>query len=247
MSATRPQLTINYRTAIKRTFVQALQSVFTANYVEPEFRSLPIYPDYAYQDTKYPLIMVRYHPQRNDNAGVGHVEHFPDSTGFPRPWGHRRFDGSIEFVCQAKSTLSRDILVDSVIEILAFGRLSSALTGFFTTVYGDPSAPYSLNAYLVQLHANTDLIQEGGDSQDIAPWRPEDTLIYEGSVIVPVFGGFYNMVPDGSPAPLVTAVDVVPYLFGETPPSDPAAWLYSFVYDEAGEVDAKAIISGHNS
>jgi hypothetical protein len=177
------------------------------------------------------------------------VEYFPDVTGAVRPWGHRRFNGSLEIVCQAKSTLSRDVLIDAVEEILAFGRLSSSLTGFFSTVYGEPDAPYStLN--LTQLHLNTDLIQEGDDTQSAAPWHPEDTLIFEGSLIIPVFGGFYNLAPMDSPAPFIQAVDVITYLEGQVPPSDPndpVSWVYGIEYFDSGIVVGNARILSHDS
>ena len=241
----RQRQTISYRTLVKTTLVQALREVFTSSYYDEAFRNLNVYTSFPLDKAKWPLILVDYHGRAVRAAGVGHVEMFKDNFGQFREWEHRRFQGTVEFTIITLSPLDRDILADSLIEILTMGRLDELLTRFFWTVYGEPSD--QKQSFLNQLALNTDEIHEGGDSEGPAPWQPEDVIVYQTSIMLDVFGGFYNLITTDA-LEFVWKVNMEPYPQGEIPVSityrPDVAWTPPFEYaDTDGYATGQAEIS----
>lgn len=248
--------TTSHRRLVVRTLVAALQSVFNGSYNrDRELINLRVTATYPLEKIDYPTVVVSYEPSRNINAGVGHEEWFEDANNILRKWNHRRFEGSITFDILALTPLDRDLLADAVEEVLTFGRLDSQLAAFFTTVYGDTSdsAPYVLQ--FTQLMLNTDEISGGGNSESLAPWAPEDQLVYETSLSLEVHGGFYNTNPSDQWGYVTNATadsypegdQDVSILFkpGSLPFPDPSvAWTNPFIFLDADEVTGTAVISG---
>ena len=195
MTPIRKQKGTQYKTLVKRTIVRALKAAFTERFEEAQFKNLRITPDFPMSKQDYPAIMIRYSGSSITNAGVGHEELFHDEANNLRVWYHRHFAGEIEFVCMAQSPLDRDVLVDAMTEILAFGWLDDIRSEFFDEIYGTVEDGSSFITMLNQLTLNTDVITPGGDSAGPAPWEPEDTLIYQDSLSVEASGGFYNGLP----------------------------------------------------
>jgi len=188
---------LRVRELVNSAFVLGLRAVYDANYRDWEFANLKISPQYPLKRIEYPAIVVNFSPGTIMNAGVGHSEVFDDPDGFTRIWGHRRFEGSIEFEMHALSPQDRDILADSLLEILAFGRLDDALIPFFYSVFRGSTDPNTDATLFNQLMLDTDRIEDGGNSASIAPWQPEDVLVYTTSYTCVLHGGFYNSLPTG--------------------------------------------------
>ena len=204
----------SYRRLVVRGIVNALKGVYDGGYYrERQLQNLKVTTQYPLVKVDYPAIVVEYAGQRILNAGVGHEEWFMDDQNILRKWNHRRFEGTLTFSCHALSPLDLDILVDSLVELLSFGRLDSSLSTFFTDIYGSPNDPVMLA--FSQLMLNVDEIQDGGvPSAQIAPWQPEDVLVYSTDISIVIHGGFYNTYPNQEWS-YVTAVKSEPYPQGE--------------------------------
>lgn len=235
-----------YRRLVTTTIIEALRSVFDESYNrEPQFRNLKVTQKYPLVKVDYPALVVEYEDKLIANAGVGHEEWFDDPDGIIRKWHHRRFEGTLTFTIYALSTIDRDLFADALVEVLSFGRLDAQLTQFFTRVYGDKTQPFSWATLFNQLMLNIDEIDGGGNNASVAPWQPEDVLVYTTSYSIDVHGGFYNTLLSDT-WPYLTAVNVDPYPQGDVsinqtfephPPVDPypnLEWLSPFeYYDEA--------------
>jgi hypothetical protein len=114
------------------------------------------------------------------------------------------------------SSVDRDVVRDALVEILAMWQVSAggqALTN--RLFWSNETTPYGLWHYAV---LNFDLITGYGEQATIAPWIPEDTMVYEVSYRVPIFGEFYSMTPAVlSPTGFITEVDVYPWIQGVDP------------------------------
>ena len=247
MAVLRTQAPVGYKTTINRTVVTALRSAFTDAYPEQDFQNLNVAVDYPLTEIEYPAIICRYQEYTIPNAGVGHREYFPDPYGNLREWNHRRYEGSMEFSIYALSTLDRDVLSDALIEIISFGTLNDLLNNFFITVYGAIGVNVGTLGLLHQISLNTDRITAMGESNSIAPWEPEDVLVYTNGYMVQCNGGFYNTPQTNAPLGLIQNVIMEPYIEGDDPPTDDDPsnqWSYVFNYDDAGVVQSTAVIGG---
>ena len=203
----------SYRRLVVRGLVGALREVYDANYSrERQLRDLKITTHYPLVRLDFPAVVIEYTGQRVINAGVGHEEWFMDGNDIMRKWNHRRFEGSLNFSCHALSPLDVDILADSVIEVLSFGRLDAQLGKFFTSIYGDKDDPVMLS--FTQIMLNVDIINDSGVSAQVAPWQPEDVLVYSSDINIEIHGGFYNTYPQDEWY-YVTDVNVQSYPQGE--------------------------------
>lgn len=203
----------SHRRLVTRTMVSALKSVFDANYPrEPQLRNLKVTTTFPLKKIDYPSVVVEYQPQRVVNAGVGHEEWFGDENLVMRKWNHSRFEGTVDLSVFTLSPLDRDLLADAVMEVIRFGRLDDALLPFFDTIYGGADDPVRL--MFSQIMLNADEIDFGGDSASLAPWSPEDLLVYETTLSTMIHGGFYNTKPVNTYG-YVTRASAEPYPQGE--------------------------------
>lgn len=226
----------SYRRLVVRGLIESFRSVYDANYNrERQLKDLKITPHYPLAKLDYPGVVIEYTGQRVLNSGVGHEEWFMDENEVVRKWNHRRFEGNLTFSCHALSPLDIDILADSVIEVLSFGRLDAQLGKFFTGIYGNKNDPVMLQ--FTQLMLNVDIINDSGVSAQIAPWQPEDVLVYSTEISIEIHGGFYNTYPQDEWY-YVTSVQTEPYPqgfvdvelpFGE---SEDEKWSNPFEYED---------------
>jgi hypothetical protein len=244
MAVLRTEVPVAYKTTINRTIVMALKEVFTASYPDGDFQNLNITTDYPLTEIEYPAIVVKYNEQRVLNAGVGHREYFEDPFGGLREWGHRRFEGNLEFTIYALSPLDRDVLSDALIEILSFGRLDPLQNNFFIRVYGAEGVDVGVLGLLHQISVNTDEIEAQGEANQIAPWQPEDVLVYTNGYTTECHGGFYNTVRDTDPLGFIQNSTIIPYLdFSLTRDLNPEnQWSLVFDYVDSGTVIGKGVI-----
>lgn len=228
----RQRFNLGYRQLVKTTLVNALRAVYD-EYYDEEFRGIKIATEFPLERISYPAIQVRYDGRGVFAAGVGHEEYFKDNNGVFRQWDHRRFEGTIEFVILTVSPLDRDMLSDSLTEILTMGRMDDLLQQFFWTVYGEPDDQQQ--SFASTIYLNTDQISDGGESVGPAPWGPEDVLIYQTSMQMDTHGSFYSLV-NTRDIGFVWQVTQEPYAEGDEPVSityrPDLAWTPATEYED---------------
>lgn len=233
-----------YRRMITEGFIDAFRDVFDNAYNrDQQLVDLRVTQTYPLQKIDYPTLVINYSDQRVSNVGVGHEEWFDDINGVYRKWYHSRFEGSLELELYALTPLDRDLLADAVVDVLRFGRLDPELTKFFTDIYGDPTAEVSFQ--VDQLVINTDEIMGRGNTSAIAPWAPEDQLVYSTAYSVEIQGGFYNTTITDT-YEFVSDVEVYEYPQGEVQviiPDTNEPFTNPFVYFERQLISGKGKIS----
>jgi len=197
----------SYRRLVYRNVIAAVKSVFDSGYDrETQLSQIKITQQYPLKKLDYPCVVIDFQDQRVLNAGVGHVEWFRDPLGAIRKWNHSRFEGMLNFNIHALSTLDRDILADAIVEMVRFGRLDDQLNRFYEIIYPEhtpPPPPTNPDTYwqdynyslFGQLMLDSDQLTGHGNSAQIAPWQPEDVLVYTTGYSVVLHGGYYNTNP----------------------------------------------------
>jgi len=184
--------------------IPGIRAAFDNDYDrEPQLRDLRVSADYPLRKIDYPAVVVEYSPQRVVSAGVGHEEWFTDPAGHFRRWKHSRFEGTLTLRALALSTLDRDILADALAELVRFGDLEPQLNRFYEVIYPTEQAlfddvadgeRYSWRLF-GQLMLDSDQLMAVGNSATVAPWQPEDVLVYSGGWSMNLHGGYYNSYP----------------------------------------------------
>lgn len=239
----------SHRRFIVSTLIEALRDVFSNSYNrDPQFQGLKITHTYPLKELDYPCIVVSYQNATVYNAGVGHEEWFTDADGIFRKWHHSRFEGSVNFEIMTLSPVDLDILADALTEVIRFGRLDAQLLKFFTTLYGNPTDPVAL--IFNQIMFNADEVTSSGNTASIAPWSPEDLMVYQTELSSEVHGGYYNVIPSEVWG-FVTRVIMDPY---NTSPFDVPVvldltddWTNPFIFVDESGATAKAVVSGTES
>jgi len=249
----------SHRRLVYRNVIAALRTAFDSLYDrDRQLVNLRITQQYPLQKIDYPSIVVEYQNRVVENAGVGHVEWFSDPLGRWRKWYHNRFEGTLNLRVYALSTLDRDIIADAIVELIRFGRLNQNLNRFFEIIYpeADNWGPqpdgswldYDYNMFS-QLMLDSDRLVSSGDSVMIAPWQPEDVLVYTTGYSVALHGGYYNTNPAENWS-RVTRIRIEAYAtdqFGVDlpfPGNFEVAWDPPFQFNDASVVAGKSIISG---
>lgn len=187
----RPEPAVQYKRLVKRTAVGALRTIFSPEYPDPQLKDLFISTTNPIKREDFPAIIIRFNENIVRNAGVGHEEVVENADQLDQVVRHFYFEGSIQFLLYALSPLDLDILSDSLIELLAFGRLDQLMNKFFSKIYDDIDDGY-------QFAIASDSINGGSEMQSSLDWLPEDILLYQSSYTVRCFGGFYSLLDKGS-------------------------------------------------
>jgi hypothetical protein len=184
--ALRPEPSVQYKRLIKRTLVSSLRTVFSSEYPDPQLKDLYVSTTYPLKREHFPALIVGYNESSIKNAGVAHFELLQTDDGaMPIPAKHFMFEGSISLRCVALSPLDLDVMSDSVVELLAFGRLDGLLNRFFEVVYNELSDS-------AQITFHSDHIDAMSESVMQTEWGSEDNLVYQSGYTVRCSGGFYN-------------------------------------------------------
>lgn len=229
---------IKYTTLITKAAVAALESVYTDEYPVPQFQNLTVVHRFANEEENYPLILVRWHPNRVWNAGIDHFENLPDAYGFTRKFRHFLFDGQMEFVVMARTVYDYQLLLDSVVDLFAFGQLNTLTDHFFEKIYRDEDF---LNGDQITLM--TDSLQVSSMDNTPVPWGSDDQFIFQSSIMVEAFGGFYSAQEDN----VYHFVEQV--ILNVRKPSEPdfthstTGWTPTTVSEDSGYVKGETIIS----
>jgi hypothetical protein len=126
MSASILKAPINYKMEVKRAVVSAFQTVFhdTGNYY-PGYKSSELLTnshitiEYPQRPEQYPSLIVGFQEQELKGAGIGHVDIF-SSNHVSQKW---LFQGMITLEIFALTSMDRDFISDSVVNMLSFGRI----------------------------------------------------------------------------------------------------------------------------
>lgn len=232
MAGYLPQQSIRYKSYIKEALVEGLQAVFKSHR-DKVLRSTKVGIDFPITQVQYPAIQVRFFERSIANAGVGHYETLEDTEnpGSFHKFKHYLFQGDIEFAIYAQSSYDRDLISDSLVQILTMGELETYTNLFFKRLY-DPDVLVDPAALETFLTLNTDQIRPFGETQALAPWNPEDEMIYQTSYRIEIHGEIYNRIyEDAEGTGLVERVDLYPYRRPLLPepepfphPDDPSPW-----------------------
>jgi hypothetical protein len=224
-----PQETIRYSTYIKTAVTEALREPF-ANHIDDLLQTTNVGIEYPKTQVDYPAVLVKFYEREINPVGVGGGEMWIDLSHIDEDFvGSYRFKKSfywadLEFEIQGLSSVDRDLIGDSVVQIIQMGQLASYTNSFFERIY--PTEADMQNSYPDSvwhyISINTDKVSGFGEQAAPTPWGSEDDLIYKKSYRVPVFGEFYSIPPD-APAGFVEAVHAYPYIEGvdAVPTGDP--------------------------
>lgn len=117
---------INYKMEVKRSVVRAFQSVFhdTSKYY-PGYKSSELLTkshitiEYPQRPEQYPTLIIGFQEQELKNAGVGHLDNISANT-IAQKWF---FQGLITVEIFALTSMDRDFISDSVVNMLSYGRV----------------------------------------------------------------------------------------------------------------------------
>jgi hypothetical protein len=228
------QQTVQYRTYIKQTVVEALRAVFV-NHPDPLIKSVKVTPELPTDEASFPAIIVRYYNRSLRNAGIGHHEWVQITPEGYEPklyqkFKHFMYTGDVELKILALSSKDRDFLADAVVQTVGMAESEAYTKAFLDRVYNsDPELEPGSQYHFINL--GTDDFQELGDQEAPAAWMEEDLLVYSSTFRIPIFGEFYSrLLTDQVNYGIVTAVDIYPWIpdFEEEPNHDPDnPWLSS--------------------
>jgi hypothetical protein len=202
-----------YLVPVKAAITEALRSVFTSTYPEPDFRDVHISIEYPIEQSNYPGIWVQY--EDNDDlaiAGIGHVEYIHDTVHDTYSAVTRwRFKGAVTLTIAALSSLERDRLYDEMVRVFAFGEQDSTLKTFRDKIETND---------LVGMNANFDDLRPFGDAATPGtPWET-DEIIYEKSLSFDLIGEFVG-VPGSSTLVPLSSITFIDYVEGSPVPKFP--------------------------
>jgi hypothetical protein len=221
------QVTLQYSLFLKRAIVEALQAGF-AGYTgnDPASKTIAqarVAVDFDERRWALPGVIVKFNDSNVNNIGLGHQEWLdspqdndPDNPTLFIKYYQRLYNGEVVFDVWGQSSVDRDIVRDALIEILGMADVTDEGNDFLNRFYNDQSnTPYGVWNYPVLI---TNIINGLGESTELAPWQPEDTLVYKVSYSIPIIGEFYSKTPVlPSGTGFVQEVDVYPWVVGIDP------------------------------
>jgi hypothetical protein len=117
---------INYKMEVKRAVVKAFQAVFhNENEYYPGYKSSELLTkshitiEYPQRPEQYPSLIVGFQESELKSAGIGHLDTYGDGT-VAQKW---LFFGKITVEIFALTSMDRDFISDSVVNMLSFGRV----------------------------------------------------------------------------------------------------------------------------
>lgn len=221
------EIVTSYQLGIKREVINALRSVFTTTYPDPQFvdaannkSRVYIGTDFPLHEVQYPAIFVTYSEGLVHNAGIGNFDLQLQDDGSTRKILHWNFQGEINFHIFARTTMDREMLSAGLLNIFAFGQDTPEFANFWKEIY---------DADWVALAFIGDNPMPGGDSEEIAPWNAEER-VYVRSYRVSTMGDFYTNPLSGGLIK-ISDIDMFPYRYdqpvpqgNQNPPNNTVAW-----------------------
>jgi hypothetical protein len=227
------QQTVGYRTYVNTALVEALRSAF-AMHPDTLLQRTKVNMAFSFQEIDYPSVVVTFIPSSNEAAGIGHQElrYDEDSQTYLKA-NRRLYHGTIDFRVYALSTLDRDLIADSLMQIIGMPELLAWTHRFYLRI-NNPDEWGRVENKVVRghdfhfLNVNTDRISEQPPTTSPNPWGAEDVYLYETGMSIPVFGEVLSIPPDQNWT-LISKVIIYPYINGLEPvpqgSDDPAPWI----------------------
>lgn len=212
-----PEPVVLYKRLIKKAFIAALKTVYTEDYIDdPALQNMQITGAWNVLQFNPPQIVVNYQGNYVQNMGVGHSELWVTPNGIERHL-RRRWEGIVSFDIYALSPTDRDIIYDSLTEVLSFGKLQGLMNNFFDYLYThDFGIDY-------QIMLDEDEQRDKGDNTEQAWWQPEDVMIFTSGISMDCHGTFASVVRSAEEAiGFIDRIIVYPYVFGYEDQPDPA-------------------------
>lgn len=208
--------TIKYKTYLLQALIESVQAVF-ANHPDDLLRyHTNVSMDLPMERAQYPSVVIRFYEREIINMGLGHVEWLQNPNGMYQPYKHFKYTGDIEFAIYALSSYDRLLLADSITQIATMSDLEYYTNLFGDRIYNDDSEDALFNF----INFNSDRLSGFGETQIMAPWMPEDTLVYQTSYRTDIMGEFYSR-PLEAEYELIENIDVFPYWGPDNDGPDP--------------------------
>lgn len=231
------QHSARYTTYLKQSIVEALEASFE-EYPDPLLRDTKVRLEHSFKEVDYPTIVVNYQETSVRDAGVGHYERVQDPT--THLWYKRRrkhYRGNLTFTISALSSLDRDLIRDAFVETVMMSDVHAYTSFFLLRLYHQEDFERlkdmvegsigTAHYYSLINVANQDL-SSSGESAIPNPWGAEDTLVYQTTYSMAVFGEvislppvvLYNLLSEVRLYPYVGGIESVP-----TGEDDDAPWI----------------------
>ena len=209
-----------HRTGVIRQVTNALRKTFDAGFLsDPMFQSVYVGPEFQFEESRFPMVIIRYHETVLRNIGLGHSVQAVDEEGFTQDYRHWYFEGNVVFSVLALNQFERDTLMDAVSNVIGAGRFQADMSPFWQEIYDDD---------FIILNMATENLQPGGVGTQPTPWEGENELVHTGQYIVRVTGEFFSD-PQTNEMVRIRQVNVYPYREDQEIPSgtpgDPAEWI----------------------
>ena len=198
-----------YMTNLKSLLTQSIRTTFGPGYPTAQFRNLHASIEYPDDRQHYPGIWVDFEPTGElERAGIGHFEVDGNATG-GRAYTRWTFKGYVTFTLVALTSLERDLLLDEMIRVLAFGAESEYTSAFRSYIEDNGLLNLSMDFDQVAIRASG--VTPG------TPWGT-DEFIYESTVAMEILGDFVSDSVGLTLVPL-TRIALVEYADQEVDPS----------------------------
>ncbi len=156
-------------------------------------------------------VFLSNHPERDVASATVRFKSYTSDKY--TEYHHYRYNGDISLEIYGMSSADRDRVSDAVVEVVAMGTVGAEGRSFQERLYNtieQASFPYSAWHFIV---VNTDILTNYGETEELAPWMPEDVWLYKTEYRFPVQGEFYSITPlvPVADLALVKQVDVHPF------------------------------------
>ena len=199
-------------TPLKTMLTIALRKTFDADYLVERFRGLHISIEFPDDRQHYPGVWVDFEPMGEmERIGIGHyeVEGTPEGGRRFTRW---KFQGYVTYTVAALSSLERDLLLDELIRVFAFGDENESTSEYRALIEDNEMLAMNIDFDQVAMR--------GSATAQGTPWGTEE-MIYEATIALEVLGEFMADSVDATLLPLTGIVVVNPYTPAEGDP-DPS-------------------------
>jgi hypothetical protein len=212
------QQTISYKTFLKWSIVQSLLQVFN-NHPDPILQTrydanhnviggTNITVEYPFEEKSYPCVIVKFSERAVQMAGVGHIEYIQDPNGVTfQPYRHIYYSGTAEFVVMGLTSTDRDLVTDSLVQILLTPEMANYTNYYFNQIFNTEGDVANLN----YLNLDKDTITGIGETVGPVPWNSENRLQYQAGYRTKIFGEFYSLPQNYVWPGFIENIEVYPY------------------------------------
>lgn len=193
-----------YLIGVKREIRDALRDVF-AQVPDARLRATNISLEWPLTPAKYPAIFITFSEGPIENVGVAHFD-IDDTNSIAKQW---KFRGTVNFNIAATSPFERDVIANTLVQIIAFGDTVPEFQRFHQDIHDYDFAAIKLM---------TDRIMPGGEATAPVPWEDENAQLYTRSYSVELFGEFFTD-PQTAQLISISKISLWPYTSGMAVPT----------------------------